>query len=123
EGKPDMVAAGTVVSVLLGNGDGTFGPKLDYGAGNSPVSVAIGDLNRDGRPDLVAANYGSNTVSVLLNIGLGGPTPVALALVDASAGSGRVELNWYGASMAGRTATVQRQAEGFAWSALATIAA
>jgi hypothetical protein len=35
---------------------GGFGPKTDYPTGRTPASVAIGDLNGDGRPDLVAAN-------------------------------------------------------------------
>jgi len=57
--------------VLLGNGDGTFGTKSDYGTGSSPRSVAIGDLNADGKPDLAVANALSNTVSVLLGNGDG----------------------------------------------------
>src|SRR5262249_36734619 len=41
------------VSILLGNGDGTFQPPVNYSAGPNPVSVAVGDFNRDGRLDLV----------------------------------------------------------------------
>src|SRR6516165_4581379 len=76
DGKPDLVTAnynynsGTV-SVLLGNGDGTFGPRTDYATGFDPHSVAIGDLSGDGKPDLVVANTNSNTVSVLLGNGNG----------------------------------------------------
>jgi FG-GAP-like repeat len=57
DGKPDLVVGhGNVVSVLLGNGDGSFQPKQDYGAGGLEVtSVAVADLNGDGKPDLVAA--------------------------------------------------------------------
>ena len=40
--------------------------------GITPASVAVGDFNRDGNPDLAVANYGSNTVSVLLGNGTGG---------------------------------------------------
>jgi hypothetical protein len=57
--------------VLLGNGDGTFGTRAVIGAGAQPVSVAIGDLNADGRPDVAVANFSSNTVSVLLGNGNG----------------------------------------------------
>jgi hypothetical protein len=57
------------VSVLLGKGDGAFQTSEQYPAGNSPASVAAGDFNGDGRLDLVAANRGTNTVSVLLNRG------------------------------------------------------
>jgi hypothetical protein len=101
DGKPDLVTANAgfgpdhfgTVSVLLGNGNGTFGPKSEYGTGTSSQSVAIGDLNGDGKPDLAVANYSSsNTVSVLLGNGDGtfgiksdygtGPSPSSLAIGD-----------------------------------------
>jgi hypothetical protein len=45
------------VSVLFGNGDGTFQPPVSYStAGDNPESVAIADLNGDGHPDLVVSN-------------------------------------------------------------------
>jgi hypothetical protein len=73
----DLAAArqsGTV-SVLLGLGDGTFRDKLDYAAADSPVSVAMGDVDGDGKLDLAVVNEGlsaleapiPSTVSVLLN--------------------------------------------------------
>src|SRR5205807_821838 len=39
--------------------------------GNSPRSVAVGDFNRDGKPDLAVANTNSNNVSILLGTGFG----------------------------------------------------
>src|SRR5439155_969855 len=71
DAKPDLAVAnnGSVsntVSVLLGDGAGGFGSKTDFATGASPRSVAIGDMNGDGKPDLATANLGSNTVSVLL---------------------------------------------------------
>ena len=51
------------VSVLLGNGDGTFQTAENYGAGSGPFSVAISDLNGDGAPDLAVANFDSESVS------------------------------------------------------------
>jgi len=59
------------VSVLLGNGDGTFQAAVRYDVGPSPSSVTVGDFNGDGKLDLVAANSGSNDVSVLLGNGDG----------------------------------------------------
>jgi hypothetical protein len=52
-------------SVLLGRGDGTFAPKIDFGTGNIPRSIAAADLNGDGLPDLVVAAFGRNAVSIL----------------------------------------------------------
>jgi hypothetical protein len=66
-----------------------------------PTLVAIGDLNGDGRPDLVVANFGSNTVSVLFGVGDGtfdpkadygtGNAPSSLAIGDLN-GDGRPDL-------------------------------
>jgi hypothetical protein len=75
------LAAGTsgpgIVSVLLGNGDGTFQPAVTYDSGElGATSVAVGDLNRDGKPDLVVSNNstadsGEGSVAVLLGNGDG----------------------------------------------------
>jgi len=67
------------VNVLLGNGDGTFQDPVTYNPGGFyPASVAVADLNGDGHPDLVVANYCSSsqgcshgTVGVLLGKGDG----------------------------------------------------
>ena len=62
------------VSVLLGNGDGTFGSPVFYPiqvTGNGPNVVAIADFNGDGKPDVVSANYDGNDTSVLLGNGDG----------------------------------------------------
>src|SRR5439155_1623497 len=68
--SPDTTANTSTVSVLLGNGDGTFGGKADYGTGKT-AKVGIGELNGDGKPDLAVANVGDGTVSVLLGAGDG----------------------------------------------------
>jgi FG-GAP-like repeat/FG-GAP repeat len=59
------------VSILLGNGDGSFRATAEYDLGRNCVSVAVADFNGDGISDLVVCNWGSNTVSVLLGNGDG----------------------------------------------------
>ncbi|CAF1621054.1 unnamed protein product, partial [Adineta ricciae] len=54
------------VSILLGNGNGSFANQTRYSAGSGPSSVAIGDFNNDTRLDIVVANARTNDVSVLL---------------------------------------------------------
>ena len=49
----------------------TFGPANEFATGLVPRSVAIGDLNADTLPDVVTANSGSDSVSVLLGDGAG----------------------------------------------------
>ena len=72
------------VSVLLGNGNGTFQAAVNYAAGTSPHSVAVGDFNGDGKADLAVANGNSNNVSVLLGNGDG----TFQAAVNYGAGTG-----------------------------------
>ncbi len=84
DGKPDIVVVGSnccnlnYLSVLLGNGDGTFKAAVSYDTGGSfPDSVAVADVNKDGKLDLIVANsYGSintldGSVGVLLGNGDG----------------------------------------------------
>lgn len=77
DGRPDLVVtnsaanAGNGVSVLLGNGDGTFQAHVDYAASSRPTSVAVGDFNKDGTLDLAVTNCFANTLSVFLGNGDG----------------------------------------------------
>jgi hypothetical protein len=122
DGKSDIIvtnAAGAglqnnTVGVLLGNGDGTFQKQVTYKTGDSPWSVAVGDVNNDGVPDLVVANYNNNNVvSVLLGNGDGtfqgqlqsqtGNTPVSVALADFN-GDGNLDIAV--ADQAGNTVSV-----------------
>ncbi len=57
--------------------DGTFQPAQDFGAGNRPASVAVGDFNGDGKLDGAVAGIDSNNVSVLIN-NTPSQTPAAL---------------------------------------------
>lgn len=51
---------------IFGNGDGTFDAQKVYSSGGSPVTLSIGDLNHDGKSDIVTANLSDSRVSVLL---------------------------------------------------------
>jgi hypothetical protein len=87
DGKQDLAVVNeqsNTVSVLLGNGDGSFKPAVNYATGSLPTGVAVGDFNGDGHLDLAVANSGSNSVSVLPGNGDGtfGPrTDIALSLM------------------------------------------
>jgi len=78
DGVPDLAVANAIcyqlpctrgtVSILLGNGDGTFQPHVDYFAGTVPYGLAEANLSGEGGADVAVANFFSNTVSVLLNL-------------------------------------------------------
>ena len=104
DGKPDLVSANygsNTVSVLLGQGNGTFGPAQNFTVGAQPYSMAVGDFNADGKPDLATANVFSANVSVLLGQGDGtfgapqnftvGIGPVSVAVGDFNA-DGKADL-------------------------------
>jgi FG-GAP-like repeat len=67
------------VSLLLGNGRGSFAPAAGspFAVGRAPYPHAIGDVNKDGKLDIATPNVGSNNVTVLLGNGMGGFTAAA----------------------------------------------
>ncbi|MEK6284843.1 MAG: VCBS repeat-containing protein, partial [Acidobacteriota bacterium] len=79
----------------------SFGAKTDFGTGDSPRSVAVGDFNGDGTLDLAVANANSATVSILLGTGTGsfgvktdfgtGNNPLSVAVGDFN-GNGKLDL-------------------------------
>src|SRR5437660_9666381 len=77
DGKQDLAVTNVStnsVSILLGNGDGTFGAPATFPVGNAPTSIAVSDFNGDGKEDLAVANLGSNTAGIYLGNGAGGFT-------------------------------------------------
>ncbi|MGE0055708.1 MAG: FG-GAP-like repeat-containing protein [Hyphomicrobium sp.] len=71
DGIRDLVFANTLlnaVSVLIGQGDGTFGPAQSYATGGSDSGwLTVGDFTNDGRADVAISNFNSNSISVLEN--------------------------------------------------------
>ncbi|MFL5742614.1 MAG: FG-GAP-like repeat-containing protein [Flavisolibacter sp.] len=101
DGKPDLVSSSVTdktISIFrnISSADSIqFAPKIDLATGNNPYSIAIADFDLDGKPDIVVANYGSNTISIYHNTSLIGmisfssktdfntaPGPASLAVAD-----------------------------------------
>ena len=117
DGKADLIVTnygndnGTTVSVLLNNGNGTFQAQQTFATGTGPATVAVGDVNGDGRADLAVANHMSRTVGVLLGNGNGtfqsqqtfaaGQNPESVVLGDVNE-DGRLDIivtNYWAASV------------------------
>ena len=76
DGRSDIVVANVDtnnIGVLLGYGNGSFATIMTYSTGDNslPISVAVDDFNNDSRLDIVVANYGTDSVGVLLGYGDG----------------------------------------------------
>ncbi|HEV2664377.1 MAG TPA: VCBS repeat-containing protein, partial [Blastocatellia bacterium] len=70
DGKADLIFRGPNNSVTVLLGDGRMGfkqaPGSPFPVGKDPFNMAIGDINADGRLDILTANHGSDNVTVLL---------------------------------------------------------
>ena len=73
DGKPDLAVANQLtsgVSVLHNTstvGSISFAAQVTFGVGYEPTSIAFGDIDGDGKPDMVVSNFDSNSVSILRN--------------------------------------------------------
>lgn len=87
DGEPDLVVAnynGNTVSVLFnltapGATSVSFTAQRSFATGTQPYCVSATDVNGDGKPDVVASNVGSNSVSVLLNTTVPGASTPSFA--------------------------------------------
>jgi hypothetical protein len=99
DGIKDLVVANggsDDISILLGNGDGTFtqagGSPMSAGLGSFPFFIAVADFNNDGKADLAVVNGRDNTVTLLEGNGDGTFTPFASSpyTFSTNAGSGAI---------------------------------
>ena len=100
DGKLDIATCNPPnVSILLGNGDGTFQPAISYSLGSYPAAIASADFNGDGQPDLAVTD--SSGVWIPLGNGDGtfqtpisyaaGPYPDSIAVADFN-GDGKPDI-------------------------------
>lgn len=104
DGKVDLVVVATLdnnpqtanvgqLNVLLGNGDGTFNPPVDFAAQYLPAQVAVADFNSDGIADLAVTANGSNEVDLRLGNGDGTFQPLTSYALSRASGSAVGDFN------------------------------
>lgn len=103
DGHQDLAVAtgNNSVSILLGNGTGTFPTHVQYAVPGNPVAIVTGDFNGDGKVDLATVDQLKSQISVLLGNGDGtfqghkeyatGAKPLALATGDVN-GDGKLDI-------------------------------
>lgn len=74
------------VSLLPGNGDGTFGEATNFDVGDAPLNVVTADFDGDGNPDIATANETSKDISILLGDGDGGFADATSVAIEAGEG-------------------------------------
>lgn len=77
-GPSDLIVGNTLqnnFAVLINNGNGHFRADQDYSVSNGPAYLAVGDFNRDGKPDVAVTQTNGSAVSLLINNTLPTPQP------------------------------------------------
>jgi hypothetical protein len=104
---PASNCVGTI-SLLFGNGDGTFQPRVDYPGGNYPTFLAAADLNNDGGSDLAVPDGYLGKVSIMLNLPVIGIFPDALSFGTEKVGVKSSPLSITIANPSGTPITVKK---------------
>ncbi|MHC1703733.1 MAG: FISUMP domain-containing protein [Tenuifilaceae bacterium] len=126
DGRPDLLVVNVTdntVSILRNLSSigiittSSFAPKVDFSTGTSPEGIATGDIDGDGKPDIIVSNFPSNTISVFrntcsigsiaassfdakINFNTGsGPHYVALGDIDGDSKTDIAVANYYGNSV------------------------
>jgi hypothetical protein len=90
DGKIDLAGIDlteSTLSILLGNGDGTFQSPISYSVADYPAGIAVGDFNNDGKPDLALEGSSGGLHMLTIFLGNGDGTFAALPAVPAGAGT------------------------------------
>ena len=77
----------TKIKVWRNNGNGTFAAPIEFTTGQGPAGIVIADFTGDSKPDVVTANYGGSSISILRHNGLTGNSAGFLAPVNFSTGN------------------------------------
>ncbi len=67
----NLTTTSSTIGIVLGNGDGSFQPPVEYPMAGRPIQVSVADFNGDGKPDLAVLRYDSFSVTFLLGDGQG----------------------------------------------------
>lgn len=108
DGKLDLISAnggtygnapgtGNSLTILTNNGSGVFGSNTTINVGIRAINVVAADLNGDGKPDLVVANYYDNTVTVLMNASIF-PPPTNVPKLAINRQGNNMRVSWPSAS-------------------------
>jgi FG-GAP-like repeat len=96
DGKLDLAVTSeaNTVTILLGNGDGTFSQAhgSPISVGNFPAAIAVCDFNGDGKLDLAVANLQDDTVTILLGKGDGTFTPSSGSPISVGSEPGAIAI-------------------------------
>ena len=102
DGKLDLISGnggnwptgtGKTLTVLTNSGSGVLSSNVTLNVGSAPYWIATADLNADGKPDLIAANFNDNTVTVLMNASIF-PPPTKFPVPTMKQEGRNIRVSW-----------------------------